>query len=205
MEDIIDKILSKFRGLVFKYKYVILVLVLISVGIYVLDYIKKDNDMQKIMEQYQVKEPVQETVQQTSNNIFVHIDGAVYNPGVYELDEKSRLNDLINMAGGMTSEAVTINVNLAKRLEDGEKIYIYSQGEEEAMQMQQESSNGKININTATKEQLMSLPGIGQATASKIVEYVKSNGKLKNKEDIKNISGIGDSKYEQIKDLIDVK
>ena len=51
----------------------------------------------------------------------------------------------------------------------------------------------------------MSLPGIGQATASKIVEYVKSNGKLKNKEDIKNISGIGDSKYEQIKDLIDVK
>ncbi len=200
MEDIFDKILSKIRELCIKYKYAIFVIIAISIGIYILDYVRQDSDVEAIAEYYKRDD----NVQMENETIVVHIDGAIVKPGVYELPVNSRVNDLINMAGDVTIEAITKNINLARYLQDGEKIYIYKQGEEE-IEIEGQTSSGKININSATKEQLMTLPGIGEATATKIMEYIKAHGKLKNIEDIKNISGIGESKFANIEDLIDVK
>lgn len=203
MEDGIDRIIAKIRNFCMKYKYIIFVIMAISVGIYIVDYIRSDKESKQIEKYYE--EVSSTNVQaQVQESIVVHIDGAVEKPGVYELPMNSRINDLINVAGGVTKDAVMTNVNLARYVQDGEKIYVYRQGEEE-IELQNETSSGKINVNTATKEQLMSLPGIGQTTAINILEYIKSHGKLKNIEDIQNVKGIGESKYVKIKDLIDVR
>lgn len=199
MEDIFDKILAKIRELSIRYKYVILCILAISLGIYILDYIKKEEEINNPNQYY-----VQQENREVNANIIVHVDGEVKNPGVYVLPKESRLNDLIISAGGLTSLATTKNLNLARLLSDGEKVYIYKEGEE----MQKgdvEESDGKVNINNATKEQLINLPGIGNTTADKILEYIKTNGKFRNIEDIKNVGGIGESKYEAIKDYIDIK
>lgn len=131
------------------------------------------------------------------------------------MEEESRIADAIEMAGGITEEADTNKVNLAYKLEDGEKIYIPSiyDKEEQAIissdagQGVSETDNinkNKININKASEEELKSLPGIGEATALNIIEYRKNNGKFKSIEDLKNVQGIGNSKFENIKDKISV-
>ena len=125
------------------------------------------------------------------------------------------------MAGGLTEDADISNVNLAYVLDDGVKIKIPSNLdiditedpittengeniiEEETISKNKEESS--LNINKATKEELQNLPGIGQELASRIVDYREQNGKFSNIEDIKNVSGIGESKFEKIKDLITIK
>ena len=203
MEDIFDKILAKIRELSIRYKYAILCLFAISIGIYVIDYIRQEEESKIDLSEYYVEESSNENI---SENIIVHIDGGVVNPGVYEMDSNSRVNDVIEKAGGLRQDAITRNINLARQINDGEKIYIYVEGEEENIQEEiVNQSSGKVNINNATKDELTSLPGIGSSTASKILEYIKEKGKFKKIEDIQNVSGIGQSKYESIKDLIDVK
>ena len=203
MEDIFDKILAKIRELSIRSKYVILCLFAISIGIYVIDYIRQEEETTIDLSEYYVEESNNENI---SENIIVHIDGGVANPGVYEMDSNSRVNDVIQKAGGLRQDAITKNINLARQINDGEKIYIYVEGEEENIQEEiVTQSSGKVNINNATKDELTSLPGIGDSTASKILEYIKEKGKFKKIEDIQNVSGIGQSKYESIKDLIDVK
>ena len=170
----------------------------------------------------------------SENKIIVHISGEVKNQGVVELEENSRVNDAIEKAGGVTENAYMKDINLAYKLEDGMKIYIpskeeventknngtsvnggvsssnkyYSYGENtngsSNVNSKKDESNKKVNINTANKEELDTLPGIGEATAGKIIDYRNKNGKFKTKEEIKEVSGIGDSKYEQIKDLIEI-
>lgn len=203
MEDIFDKILAKIRELSIRHKYVILCLFAISIGIYVIDYIRAEEETEVDLSEYYVEESNNENI---SKNIIVHIDGGVVNPGVYEMDSNSRVNDVIEKAGGLRQDAITKSINLARQVNDGEKIYIYVEGEEEFIveEISNESS-GKVNINNATKDELTSLPGIGDATATKILEYIKKNGKFKMIEDIQNVSGIGQNKYDSIKDLIDVK
>ena len=145
------------------------------------------------------------------NDILVYVSGCVKNNIVVQLKSGSRIKDAIDAAGGLTEEADLTSVNLAYILEDGEKIYIPKKGEE--MPLEENSSNytssssksSKININTATQTELESIPGIGSSTATKIIDYRKENGKFKNIEDIKNISGIGDAKFEKMKDYISVK
>ena len=123
--------------------------------------------------------------------------------------------------GGLTDNADLTNINLAYILEDGEKIYIPKKGEEPpnessaASSSDQSSSysnysatstkNNKININKATQTELETIPSVGPSTALKIIEYREQNGKFKSIEDIKNVSGIGDAKYEKMKDYITVK
>ena len=156
--------------------------------------------------------------------IKVYVAGAVMNPGVYELDEGARVVDATGVAGGLLENADITNVNLAYALEDGMKVYIPKNGENqvesssdlsagvEASTSVAASSNSatkqttskKININSATQEELETLPGIGSATALKIINYRKEKGKFKTIEDIKNVSGIGDSKFSKIKDLITI-
>ena len=152
--------------------------------------------------------------------IIVHVSGAVKQEGIVELEENSRVADAIELAGGVREDAYMKDVNLAELLEDGMKIYIPSK---EEVENQKESGNyvgntntsnknttdkndlnSKVNINTATKEELDTLPGIGESTANKIINYREENGKFKSIEEIKEVSGIGDSKFEQIKDLIEI-
>lgn len=137
--------------------------------------------------------------------IMVHISGQVYNPGLVEMPSGSRVIDAVNLAGGLKKDADLDKINLAKKLVDEEKIYIPKIGEEEipmGSSTNMESSSGdKVNINTCTKEELMSLPGIGEVLAGRILEYREQNP-FNTIDDIKNVSGIGEKKFESIKELI---
>ncbi len=153
--------------------------------------------------------------------VVVHITGSVKNPGIVKLSEGSRIEDAIQAAGGLTENADISKVNLAYVLDDGIKIKIPSItdddiGDEEIINEESgeniiendttsSKNNKSININKATETELETLPGIGASLASRIVEYRKQNGNFSSIEDIKNVSGIGDSKYLNIKDFITVK
>ena len=145
-----------------------------------------------------------------TNTIVVYICGAVKESKVITLKENSRICDAIDSVGGLTDEADLTNINLAYIMEDGEKIYIPKTGEE--IQNTSNSSytssitlNNKININKATQTELETIPGVGPSTALKIINYRKENGKFSKIEDIKNVSGIGDAKFESMKEYITIK
>lgn len=149
--------------------------------------------------------------------IVVHISGAVNKEGVIEILSTARIKDAIEMAGGVKENADLTNINLAQVLEDGVKIYIPIKEEQvleektsknvEVNNIKLEDSNKTniVNINTANQTQLETLPGIGASTALKIINYRKQNGKFNNIEDIKQVSGIGESKFNKIKNFIKVK
>lgn len=141
------------------------------------------------------------------SKIKVHIIGEINSPGLYELDEDSRINDLILIAGGQTENANLNKVNLAYELSDGEQIYIPSIFDEETEYNNKESSSssGKININKASLEDFQTISGIGPSLAQKIITYRNSIGKFSSIEELKNVSGIGDKKYESIKDFVSLK
>jgi len=163
----------------------------------------------------------------------VHVTGEVKNPGVVKVKEGSRIQDIIEKAGGLTENADITEVNLAFVVEDGMKVRIPSNDDEinkensEKREIEETNRNeyitqdsGKgvivsdegidtsssiVNINTASQTELEELPGIGPSISSRIVEYRNEKGKFKSIEDIKNVTGIGDSKFEKIRDLIKVK
>lgn len=169
-----------------------------------------------------------------SKTVFVDVKGAVNAPGVYEIDEGRRIIDAINLAGGLSDKADTININLSKKVEDEMYIIVYTKDEIYNYKNNNEQSNkkivcasvecdcpdvsndacikeennssdkiiNKISINTATKEELMKLSGIGESKAEAIILYRKENGEFESLDDIKNVSGIGDNLYEKIKDDI---
>lgn len=168
----------------------------------------------------------------TSGEICVDIGGAVVTPGVYTVSSGTRLYEVIELAGGLISNADTDSINRAEFVEDGEKIIIPARpqavneggsagaaGEDSvsgadsasgtsaefqaAETAEAASGRGLININYADKEELMTLPGIGEAKAQKIIDY-RSSTKFRKKEDIKSVNGIGDAVYNNIKELITV-
>lgn len=155
------------------------------------------------------------------NKIVVYIAGAIKNEGVYELEENSRITDIIEKAGGLTDDANINNINLAYILQDGVKVYIPKDNDKNEIKDETniyvskengesnidngtsvETKNSKININTATQTELETLPGIGPSTATKIINYRKENGKFNSIDELKKVSGIGDSKYNKIKEMI---
>jgi len=155
--------------------------------------------------------------------IQVHVIGAVIKPGLYYLPTQSRVNDAIDAAGGLQANANTYALNLAAQLQDGEQLVIPTQiptpnPTEIELSIQTRSnteqinpfptenleSNGLININTATQEELETLPGIGPVTAEKIILYRQINGPFTTIEAILDVSGIGPVKFAGIKDLITV-
>ena len=173
-----------------------------------------------------IEENIVQANKETNENsegekVVVHIIGEINKPGVVTLPEGSRIIDAINMAGGKTEEADLSKINLAYILEDGTQIYIprinenlneinlISDGAGVGVivtdsNVEENEINAKVNINTASKEKLETLPGIGETTAQKIIDYRETNGKFKTIEDIKNVSGIGDAKYESLKNKITV-
>ena len=135
--------------------------------------------------------------------IFVDISGQVKKPGVYQITEGTRLFEVIKMAGGLTSDADKDGFNQAEVVSDGEKIVIPAKGEGVDSPISSgTTASGLININTADSTALQEIPGVGPATADKIIAYRNENGRFASKEDIKNVSGIGDKTYEKMKDKI---
>ena len=163
----------------------------------------------------------------SETGIFVHIDGYVNNPGVYQIKENERINVLIEKAGGLKNGYSIKNINLAAKLSDGDKVYIPSVEEEKTLGNQNNNisvntvgkhtnngnnsnnnvnitKNNKININTANVSELKQITGIGESTANKIIDYRQNVGKFKKIEDIKEVKGIGDSKFESLKNKITI-
>ena len=146
--------------------------------------------------------------------VVVHVSGAVAAPGVYELEEGARVQDALEAAGGASADACPDALNLARVVADGEQVVVPTV-EEAAAQEQAGAAGaaagasggaagGKVNINTATAEQLDALPGVGPATAEKIIADREANGPFASPEDLKRVSGIGDKKYEELADLVSV-
>lgn len=138
--------------------------------------------------------------------VVVHVVGAVRTPGLYVLPEGSRVSDAVEAAGGMLGNAADEAVNLARVLNDGEQVRIPTTDEASAtIGAAGSTAPGapqKVNINTATAADLEMLPGIGPATAQKIVDDRARNGPFSAPEDIMRVPGIGPKKYDALKDLI---
>ena len=170
------------------------------------DYsLEKEIEIPKVEE---VKEKIEEKVE-TKESIKVDIKGEVLNPGVYELELGNRIIDVVNLSGGFTSKAVTTNVNLSKKIYDEMVILIPDEGNVcEIIQVSDNEkeeviNNGLVNINTASKEQLLNLTGVGESKANAIIEYREQN-RFESIEDIMNIPGIKESLFLKIKDEITV-
>lgn len=148
------------------------------------------------------------TTEQTT--IVVYITGEVNKPDVYSLAKDSRLVDLVEKAGGFTDEAYIDDLNLAQMLNDGEKIVVQSieniseEPDLRDAQTDEDTDDGMININTADKDKLDSLPGIGEKLADAIIAYREEHGEFSSVDEIKEVDGIGDGIYEKIKDSITI-
>lgn len=203
--------------------------ILLSGAIFIL-YKNNQSKNEEVIDIFKDKEEVKEEEEEQKEDsedkkIVVDIKGMVASPGVYEVSSTARVNDVITMAGGLIDGADTSLINLAKIVADEMTIIIYSK-EEVTEKLKEEicvcecplitndacindsSSSVKegalININTATKEELMTISGIGEAKADDIIKYRESNGNFKSIDEIKNVSGIGDALFEKIKDYITV-
>ncbi|MFC7320945.1 helix-hairpin-helix domain-containing protein [Halobacillus campisalis] len=143
--------------------------------------------------------------------VVVDVKGEVVNPGIYEMDQGTRVNDAINMAGGMTERADETSVNLALKVQDEMVILVSENGVETDEELVEEeySSSSKpsdslVRINQATSEEIQVLQGIGPSKADAIVQYREENGWFNNAEDLLEVSGIGEKTLEQIKEKIQV-
>lgn len=185
----------------------------------VIDIFKDKEDDEVVTEETEEQDEVINV-----EKVVVDIKGMVANPGVYEVNSRSRVNDVISLAGGLIEGADTSLINLAKIVTDEMTIIIYSSNEvlekykeevcvcncpeitndaciETSIEKEEEIL---VNINTSTKEELTRVPGIGESKAESIIKYREENGNFNTVEDIKNVSGIGDSLFEKIKDYITV-
>ena len=218
-------------------KIVIYIIIISVIALIIYEIaIKKENFIENItdintIETSEENETKEQEKVDITNKIMVYITGEVKNPGIYELEENSRIKDVIEKSGGLKETADITDINLATILQDEDKITIPSKEENkqekqntEKIQSNKQSKtteksqnttsistnvteknqNTNVNINTATQTELETLPGIGPSIASKIVSYRKENGKFKSIEEIKKVSGIGESKYANIKELIKV-
>ena len=192
-----------------KRKIVVLFIFFVIVGLIVFSkniFGKSEKSDTDFLEQVVVEDNKVEENELKDEKIKVHIVGEVNKPGLVELDVGSRIYDAIELAGGITNNADISKTNLAYILSDGEKIYIPNfEDDDNVSGIVQTNSNIKININTAKLGDLKNIPGVGDSTANSIIEYREKNGKFILIEDIQNVSGIGQSKFEKMKEYITVK
>lgn len=133
---------------------------------------------------------------------YVHICGEVNAPGVYEVLEGSRIFEVVELAGGYTDRAASDYLNMAETVKDGMKLIVPAVGEEAELEPFGGSYDKKVNLNTATKEELMTLKGIGEARAADIISYRDKHGEFQSVEDIMKVPGIKDAAFQKIKDDI---
>lgn len=206
-------------------KKILFIIIIISGIIYgVFNYFtqnKNKENLENISQDIIINNQTENNTEENNNQekIVIHITGAICNEGIYELEENSRIADAVKIAGGLKEDADLKQINLAYVLEDGMKINIPSKNDSSNENINNtenyitkenfNSSNNtnstktsKININSATQTELETLPGIGPSTALKIINYRKEKGKFNKIEDIKNVNGIGESKFNRIKEFI---
>lgn len=191
--------------------YILIGIVVVIGAIKLIDiYYQNNNNEEITIQNVLTTEDEPEKIE--NETIKVYVTGEVKNQGVIELEQGSRIVDAIEKAGGQTEEANLKNVNLAYELEDGQKIYIPNKSEENTNEITDDGitgidskENDTININKADEKELQELNGIGESLASSIIKYREDNGKFKNIEDLKNVPGIGESKFSNIKEKIKVK
>ncbi len=174
----------------------------------------KSDDLDSVLElesAVEIKDlPEQSSISQSteveSEYIYVYVCGAVERPGVVALIQGSRGEAAVLAAGGMTADADSSYVNLAAKLEDGEKLFIPTKEETAVLELEKEAKeSGIININTAELEALCTLPGIGESRARDIIMFREKNGPFEHIEDIMKVSGIKTNGFEKIKDKIAVE
>lgn len=198
---------------------IIMGLIIVVVALFANNYVKNNEDdllgseISLLDTSSDALSPADEDENVEINEMKVYISGEISKEGVYEFEDGDRLDDLIKKAGGLTENANQKDLNLAMRLEDEMKIYIpsiYEVSSDDTADTipiitsdSKDSSKDKININKASKEELMSLPNIGDKRADSILEYRESNT-FETIEDIKNVNGIGEKFYQSLKDLITV-
>ena len=211
---------------------IFLSLVVLGLSAYIIYSLNNEEENLNIaLEDSPVK--IENTEEETNENIYVEVKGAVQNPGVYAMNEQDLINDAINLAGGFLDNAYTDNINLSKKVTDELVIFVYTEKEyqnntysnttssnndyqiDNALKnkvsiITSDSTNSNtgtsslININLASITELMTLPGIGETKANNIISYREENGFFKAIEEIKNVSGIGDATFDQFKALITV-
>lgn len=205
-------------------KYGKIILPLGIIGVAILFYFQKPFSQDEtslittVPPQQQLIEENEESVPEEDIQIMVDVKGAVHHPGVYELTTDQRIIDAIQMAGGYLEDAETTLINHAQKLEDEMVIFVPKKGETYPPEIHDSiqaftpnvsnsssKETSKVNINSATESELLSLPGIGPAKAQAIISYRQEQGAFKQIEDIKNISGIGDKTFEKLKDMITVR
>ncbi len=172
----------------------------------------QSSDLENNINEETSDEEVEENIQSNIENkeVTIYISGEVNTPGVVTLNEGERLTNAIDKVGGFTKDADLNGVNIAAKIEDEQHYIIPKKGEVSISNSKEASSSernksSKININTATKEELDTLPGVGEATANKIINQREDAGEFKNIEEVKNVNGIGEKKFEEMKNLISVK
>ncbi len=180
-------------------------------------YVDKNDDLLESVEQTST------TTELIKKNFYVDVKGAVQKPGVYKFKDGDRVTDAINKAEGLSKNGNTSNINLSKKLTSEMVVYIYTNSEIkngakalacntscncETINVdncyEEEKTNNKINLNTATKEELLTLPGIGESKAKAIINYREINGNFQSIEDLTNVSGIGTSTFENLKEYISI-
>ncbi|MDF1541666.1 MAG: ComEA family DNA-binding protein [Anaerosomatales bacterium] len=174
-----------------------------------------DSDVASVSED-SVPGPVAAAADEEPTPLWVHVAGAVRVPGLYELEPGARVGDALTVAGGTLDDAALDAVNLARLLADGEQVYVPSEEEVEAGVAQPGAAaagaapnaapgGGAVDINTATAGELEALPGVGPATAAKIIAEREANGPFAAPEDLMRVAGIGEKKFEALRDLIVVR
>ncbi|MDO4996276.1 MAG: ComEA family DNA-binding protein [Bacilli bacterium] len=216
----------------YRKQIIIGVIIFILLGVTTFFIIKNNLSTQKkTIPKKTIVEKKKKKEKEIINYLEVDIKGEVITPGIYKLKEGSRVIDVINAAGGLTENSNTTVINLSKKIVDEMVIIIYSNSQVEDFSKTKEIENqvidycnqvdenslhndaciskdssstptGKISINNATVEELMTLPGVGEAKAKSIIEYRNSNGPFISIEDITKVSGIGDNLFAQIKEYI---
>ena len=205
-----------------KIKIFLIILVVVGIVVYTIISYKKEIDEFEYYDENIIFSNEIDVVEDNVGNeefskIKVYITGEINNPGVKELEIGARIEDLINVAGGLTVNADISGVNLAYCIEDGMKVnipninnkveneIITTENESGIIENMKNKNSAKINLNKATVAELCELPGVGESLAQRIIDYRKENGNFRNIEDLKNVSGFGDKKYESIKEYIVVK
>lgn len=196
--------MEKIRGLLLKYEidkktvFKIIILAIILISSLIIKCTAKPNT--KVIADDNKNKDVK--TEKLEDNIIIDISGEIKNPGIYKMKGRVRLYEIIDKAGGLKEEANINSINQARYVKDGEKIIIPSSRNSQGMDKESISNgNNLVNINTASKEELLKLPGIGEVTAEKIINY-RDNNNFTKIEDLKNVNGIGMATYNKLKDLI---